>query len=132
MIPEIHTPGDMAQKLGISEAKIQETLGVLKEMGLVSEKDGLLEPCQVRMHLEKNSPTFKRYHSAWRQKIAHDVTSQLEPSGVHYTAALTISRANVAHLRKLLLEHIDATREIAVTSDPEEIYLCSLDFYSLT
>lgn len=132
MLPKRNTLAAVTATLGLPEPRIDGALRQLVEMGLLAESKGAFETRPKRIHLDKTSPTFKTCHGNWRLKIAADVATMQDPTGVHYTSAMTISRDAATKLRQSVLEHIEQARDAAVTSSPEEIFVLALDFYPVT
>jgi len=132
MLPERNNLPAITKALGIPEVRIEGALRQLTAMGLLAQNGTTFETRPKKIHLDRNSPTFKTCHSNWRLKIAADVSTFQEPEGVHYTSALTISREAAQKLRQDVLGHIELARQTSVMSDPEEIYILALDFYQVT
>ena len=132
MLPERNSSLRVARALGLPEPRVESALRTLTEMGLLEERAGRFETRPKRIHLDKSSPTFKTCHGNWRLKIAADVGSLGDPSGVHYTSAMTISRDAAAKLKQDVLDQITAARAAAVASKPEELFILALDFYPVT
>jgi hypothetical protein len=132
MIPERNNLSAITKAIGIPELRVEGALRQLTAMGLLAPNGLSYETRPKKIHLDRNSPTFKTCHSNWRLKIAADVSTFQEPEGVHYTSAMTISREAAQKLRQDVLAHIELARQTSVLSDPEEIYILALDFYQLT
>jgi len=132
LLPDCSDALAIAERLGMAPERIAVAIRLLEEMGLVTRVDGGYQLVNRRLHLDKNSPTFKRYHASWRAKILHDVSTRSRLDGIHYTSLVTVSRAKVDEIRKLILDHIESTRSEFVDSTPEELYLYSLDFYQVS
>jgi len=132
MLPGRNTLAAVTKALGLPEARVESALRTLVGMGLLAEAKGVYETRFKRIHLDKTSPTFKTCHGNWRVKIAADVSMHQDPTGVHYTSAMTISRDAAEKLRQTVLEHIEKARATSVDSAPEEIYVLALDFYQVT
>jgi hypothetical protein len=132
MLPGRNTLPAVARALGLPEPRVEGALRELVEMGLLSRDGAAYQPRPKRIHLDKTSPTFKTCHGNWRLKIAADVATMQDPTGVHYTSAMTISREAALKLRQTVLEHIEQARAAAVAAAPEEIYVLALDFYPVT
>lgn len=135
MLPGKNTLAAITTSLGLSEIRVEGALRELVEMGLLAKVGGKTESYETRpkrIHLDKTSPTFKTCHGNWRLKIAADVATMQDPTGVHYTSAMTISRDAATKLKQSVLEHIEQARDAAVTSTPEEIFVLALDFYAVT
>lgn len=132
MIPERNTLAKVAAALGLPPVRVEGALRTLAGMGLLAEEKGSFVTRPKRIHLDRSSPTFKTCHSNWRVKIAADVASYQDPTGVHYTSAMTISKAAAEQLRQDVLAHIEAARNTAMMSAPEEIFVMALDLYAVT
>ncbi len=132
MLPGRNSLAEITAALGLPEARVESALRTLVAMGILAEAPGgAFTTRPKRIHLDKTSPTFKTCHGNWRLKIAADVATYQDPTGVHYTSAMTISREAAQKLRQAVIEHIAAAREMAVGSAPEGIYVLALDFYAV-
>ncbi len=132
MVPDRNNLPAITKALSIPELRVEGALRQLTAMGLLAQNGAAYETRPKKIHLDRNSPTFKTCHANWRLKIAADVSTFQEPEGVHYTSAMTISRNAAQKLRQDVLAHIELARQTSVVSDPEEIYILALDFYQLT
>lgn len=132
MLPGRNTMEKITDGLGLPEERVDGALRELTDMGLLEKNGDHYETRPKKIHLDRSSPTFKTCHNNWRVKIAADVAATREPDGIHYTSAMTISRAAAEKLRGDILEHISAARDVAVQSDPEEVFILALDLYQVT
>ena len=70
------------------------------------------------------------HHQNWRTRAVMD-TQDFENTNVHYTAVQTVSKADFARLKELLLQFISEASQIAGPSKPEEGLALTCDLFTI-
>lgn len=132
-IDEGVTAEEAAAKLHISKEAATRLLQSLAEIGLVHEKegDGRYTSLLDSVHLGTDSTALVRHHLNWRAKVSSDLTTQGIGSGTHYSSLMTMSPADALIIKKFILDHLEASREVIIKSPSEKLYCYLLDFYPL-
>jgi hypothetical protein len=131
-LPGKHTAESIAERLAISRRAAERAIAELLELGiLATERHGLVSAVDS-IHLGKDSPFVNRSHRNWRHKTAEELDqTPASLPGLHYSAVVSLSEADAARLREIIMKHIEATRRVIIPSPAEELYVQCLDFYRL-
>lgn len=129
-IPRLQTPKALSEHFNLSLVKIEEVLRFLEEAGLAvrSNSKWLIGPYHT--HLAKSSAHLIRHHANWRIK---SLTSLDEPrdDDLHYSLVCSLSKIDLAELRKQTLSFIESTVSTIKNSPEEELAVFNVDFIKL-
>jgi uncharacterized protein (TIGR02147 family) len=130
-IAEYQTTKSLSERLHIKESVVLSHLEQLQERGLV-ECAGQRWRYKTggEFHAKKESTEVLMHHQNWRQRAILDAQDFTNDS-LHFTAIQTLSRADVARIKELLLEFVARSNEIASPSKPEEAVALICDFFRI-
>jgi uncharacterized protein (TIGR02147 family) len=130
-LPGVHTPESLAGSLGITAEQTRRTLADLAVLGLVESTAKGWQSRRDSVHLGKDSPNFVRSHVNWRLKTIADATTGGAMPGTHYSSVISMSEKTAREIDRLILDHLEKTRDAILPSPPERLYVYCLDFYPL-
>lgn len=119
----------IAKALNLAEMEIKFILARLEVMGLVKQEKGQWKCLQDSMHLAKDSPFIRSLHSTWKTKILSDFQSSSNIEGTHFSGILAVSESDYQKIREQLVKFLNNLRKTAENSEPQNVYLLSIDCY---
>ena len=129
-LPDCRTSSDIASRLNLPLARVEETLRWLIERGIVSKgKDGLTVGTRA-MHVGRDSPHVAKHHMNWRLKAIE----RLDPPGdqdLHYTSLLGVSVDCMEAIRSRLLSLLSEIDPLVEKSLEKEFVLFQFDLMRL-
>lgn len=126
-IEEFQTSEAISGKLNLKISQVKKILTQLKEMRLVTEKNGRYIHQSGNLHVSSSSSHNLVNHMNWRMRALLKVQ---EEEGIHYTGTFSISKKDIPQLKSHLLEFIKKQREIIGASGAEEVYCFNCDLFS--
>lgn len=129
-IPEFQNVEAIAQRLGLAENFVQQSLIALQTLGLVKQEGSKWKNTTEHIHLSKSSPMNSVQNSNWRQRAVLK-TQDPHESGLHYTVVQTLSREDFEKIRELFFKSLDQYRAIANPSKEEELICLNIDFFKV-
>lgn len=131
-IPEFQSVQMVAQKLRLSMTRANEIVEFLQSIGLVtSTPDGRIVVGTTRIHLGSDSPLIAKFHTNWRIKSIQSLEKENFKEDLHYSSAITVSKADALMLKESLIKKIEEVKTVIRDSPAEELHCFSLDFFSL-
>lgn len=129
-LPQMKTKTQIAESLGLSEAKVAEGLDFLIRIGLlVTTKNGLqIGPRHV--HLNSDSPLITRHHTSWRFHAIQSLEAATSDD-LHYSGAISLSKAAALEIRSKLIKVFKENMTLMRDSKEEVAYVYNYDFYRL-
>ena len=118
----------IADRLGLSELFVIQSLEMLEKFRLVQKKGNSWILNSDSIHLPKSSPLNSVQHGNWRQRAVLK-SQDLSDDGLHFNVVQTLSHEDFEKLKVLLLKTIDDYRKVANPSPPEELICFSCDFF---
>lgn len=129
-IPELQTREALAQYFNIGLERIDKVLEFLVKSGLAYLNKNSYTTGIPVIRLGKDSPHIFKHHSHWRQQSIESLEREA-PLDLHYSAAVTLSKNDISKLKDRMLEQIKENINIVRDSPSEEVYVYTLDFFSL-
>ena len=129
-IPQFQTKEAMSRRLGLSIARVADTLTFLISAGLVSQDGNIFKMSQKSIHLGTDSPLLGKHHSNWRMRAIDSLDKTPEDS-LHYSSAITLSHSDYEKVRSRLIETIKEIKATIRDSKQEEIYCFNLDLFGI-
>lgn len=120
----------IATRLRLSEKLVEETLAGLERIGLAAKTPRGWEASTRLIHVGHESPLLAVKHAHWRRKSAEQAALAAE-SDLHFSAVLTMSRADAVRLRRMCVDFIERTRALVEPSKEEDIHGFVCDFFGL-
>ncbi len=127
-IPEFQTVKALSHRLCLPEGLTLNYLKRLQQYGLVRETKQGWEYAGGQFHRPRNSPFVVLHHQNWRSRAVLDAQN-FNNESIHYTSVHTLSSADVARLREMLLEFISQSNALAQPSQPEESVVLTVDLF---
>lgn len=130
-IKEFQTVDSIAMRLHLPKKFVTECLEQLQVWGFVRQLGNIWEYSGGEFHLPKDSPLVILHHQNWRNKAVQDAQAMGNES-LHFTNVHTVSRANLALLKELLLKFISESNDLLKSSGEEDCVVILCDLYSLS
>jgi uncharacterized protein (TIGR02147 family) len=128
-IPNCREAGDFAGLLGLSVKSINKVLAVLEQMGLVERhRNAGWRISGETVFIPRTSAYVALHHQNWRA-LAVDDARMSESDGIHYTMVQSMGRQDYERLKTMILEFIDASKQIAEPSPSEMLTAMSIDWF---
>lgn len=129
-IPSLRNPSALADRLKLDESTIIKVLQQLIDLGLAVKNGNQFFPTRTKLHLPKESHFNSLNHAHWRTKAVEN--SFLNRDGdIHYSSVCTLSRDDIEKIKQIILQSIDASREIIEPSKEEDLYCLNIDWFRL-
>jgi hypothetical protein len=129
-IPELRTKHALAEYLHLPVKKVVETLEFLVTAGLARQVGEHFEADSTLLRIGNDSPHIQKHHANWRVQ-ALEALDREDKNDLHYSAVVSLSRADIRHLKDRMLEHIKEYVSTIRESKEEEVCVLSLDFFNL-
>jgi hypothetical protein len=130
MLPEYQRVDALAARLGLPGDLIRSALEGLESMGLAEKKLEKWVALRTDIHLGNESLWASVYHSSWRQKSIMKVQER-NPENLHFTGVHSMKKSDAERIRTLMQDAIQEVRDLANSSNEEEVFCLICDFYQL-
>lgn len=120
----------IADYLDLSKKQTKNILEFLLTSGLCKEERGKILIGPSSTHLEAHSPWVRSHHINWRNK-AIEKMNQEEDAQLHYTAPLTISKADALKLRGMIVQFLEQMDKVIEPSPSEELRCLNIDWFKI-
>jgi uncharacterized protein (TIGR02147 family) len=129
-IPGLHSPEAISKYFSIPVQKVTRILDFLVKRGLCIKRDNEYGIGTSMTHLSPESPFAPRHLANWRLKaIEHHST--LRDDELAFSSALTLSRADFAKIKELLLDTVKKTYQIVGPSQNEVLGCINIDWFEV-
>lgn len=134
-LPHVRTEAQLCRCLSLDLISVQRALGILIRLGLVEKEGddrGQSEYSAVlnAAHLNSSDPAIALHHQTWRMKALSQIHKDPK-SGIHYSAAASVSSEDLKALKALLLDTIRTFVEKVKASPPETMVAITMDLFNL-
>lgn len=129
-IPQYQSKEAICKKLNLSTETVTTALEFLVDRGLAIEKVGKYSIGKSRVHLPRESPIIFNHHTNWRLEAIKSFDDN-RIDNLHYSAVISISKADAKKIKKLLIDAIEKVEPILIPSPEEEIHSICVDFFEL-
>jgi uncharacterized protein (TIGR02147 family) len=129
-VPQFQTKVALIQKLGITEDRLNEAVAFLEEAGLIERRNEKFLPTALHLHIGNDQDLIVRHHTNWRLRTL-DAIANPQREDLHYSSVVSLSVADAARLKSLILDFIEKSRKIVEASPEEELYTFCADFFAL-
>ncbi len=121
----------ISNRLGLDKKKTREAVDFLIKYSLIVEgQDGKLMIGPTMIHLDSHSLQIARHHQNWRlQAFRHYENPGKEET--FYTAAVTLSEADVAKIREMIISFISTSNDLIRNSPSEKLYCICMDWFEV-
>lgn len=124
------TPEALAQRLHLTQKRTQETLQFLREMGLVTEHQGVWQFSGKSLHFPKESSINTAHQISRRHQVIRSI-EQENPENIHFSSLFTISEPAFRKLKSDLLNYIEDSHNTISSSGTDDIHALCLDLFRL-
>lgn len=129
-IPETRTPKAIADRLGLSLGRVREVLDFFLERGLAKREGDEYVTTAKHVHLKSDSPLISKLHANWRVHALQSLDRR-HPDDLHYSSAITLSKADIGKIREILVNAITEAHKVLGPSKEERLCAFALDFYEI-
>jgi len=120
----------LADHLQLSFDEVRRIADQLIEWGLIGETNGVLRNLQVSVHLARNHHLTPNYHLNWRLRALSNM-DDADTRRLHFSSTVSLSRADAAKIREMLLSSLRAQDDLIAGSKEEELWHLNIDWFSL-
>ncbi len=129
-ISSLQTVSELCAYFHLEEATVREALEFLTSRGFAKYSNHKYSIGPSHIHLPKDSAFIRNLHTNWRlQAVASLDRRRVED--LHYSVVYSLSREDVARIRRILLDTIERNMEIVKPSKEEVLYCNSIDFFEV-
>lgn len=129
-VPTFRSSEKIAEKLGLTAARVQEILEFLLQKGLAHKIANQYRTEKPFLHLEKNSPLISKHHANFRvralQALDHERNHDL-----HYSLVFSVEKKDLPKVRECLVKALEGCAEIIRPSREEELACLCIDLFSV-
>jgi plasmid maintenance system antidote protein VapI len=129
-LPQYGNTESLAEALRLPRARVAEIVEFLLRIGVLKNEDNRLSPGPRHVHLNNDSEMILKHHSNWRLHCLSNLQF-IDKEDLHYSAALSISRAGAFQVKDAILETLKKTVTIVGSAKVETAYVLNFDFYKL-
>jgi uncharacterized protein (TIGR02147 family) len=123
MNPQTRTIQSISKRLNLPSAVVEEHLQFLEAWSFVTKRSGQYEPGVKRIHIDSDSPFIVQHHRNWHLEAMRALGEKREHD-LNYSGALSMSKADAAKVKELLLNAIGAIeKQIRPSADEETVGL---------
>lgn len=130
MVPGYERAPRLAERLGVSDARLAEILAGLEAIGVIRRDAGRITVLVERLNLPGTSPLVVQHHTNWRVRAINAVERR-DLAELHYSGVAAIARADIPKLREALIRAIVACAETAKESKADDLCAMTVDLFRL-
>lgn len=127
-VSELQSRAALRDHLRLPAREVDPIIEFLVQHGVLDESRGRLKQGSARIHLPKGSPFLPKHHTNWRikaiQSLDHERTQDL-----HYSMVMSLSKADVEKMRRIILEAIQRTEQVLRETGDEVVYSFCIDWF---
>jgi uncharacterized protein (TIGR02147 family) len=128
-MPELQK-GSWMQSLPFSRKKLEAAIQWMAKHHLIENKNGKWVSNLELLHLERDSPLIKGFHSQWRRQALNQL-DQGDDRDFFFTAPISLSQKDFEKIRNLLLQTVESVDEILIPSPDEAIACLNIDLFRI-
>jgi uncharacterized protein (TIGR02147 family) len=132
-VPGFDNPKEIASYLHMDTKKVREVIDFLTSIGVLgyeTDQGDSLKVGRKSIHLGADSPLIAKHHTNWRLQAIRSL-ERTNPEDLHYSSVISISEADAARVREILVKTIESIKPIIRQSDEEAVKCLSLDFFKV-
>jgi len=129
-VPGFQDADSIASHFHLNKSTVNRAVEFLLETGLCKMKDGKLQHAVQTTHVPADSPLASRHHKNWRLK-AMERYPHLGASELAFTMPVTLSVADIARVRKMLLNFIQEVDRVFDKSPSEKLRCLNIDWFDV-
>lgn len=127
--PGPHDFRNISKRLHLEETKVIRAIQILKEIGLVKEKNGQLELTEKMIHANDASDFSHLHHRNWRSQAIRKFESGVDKPDFQFTGVVSLNAQTFMEIRNLLQKQIHEVREKVRSSDEDRIACLNMDWF---
>lgn len=127
-VPTLRTPAALAERFGLTRARVEETLASLESMGLARAEGARWRLTDRFLHLSRHSPAARANHAAWRLKAMENIQRGFD-TPIQYSSVFSIARDDIPRLEELVRRFIEESRALVAASPEEEVACFLMDLF---
>lgn len=120
----------IAEHFAFSKKQTKLILDFLLSTGLCKDERGKIIVGPSSTHLESTSPWVRVHHTNWRQKALQEMRRE-EPAKLHYTAPMTLSKADALKIREMVVQFLEQVDKVIEPSPSEELHCLNIDWFKV-
>ena len=129
-VPHLQTKEAIAQHFHLPLKKVVSVLEFLVSTGLAQQMGERFTTDNSLVRIGNESTHIQKHHTNWRTQAVESLDRE-DLQDLHYSAVVSLSKADARHLKDRMLEHIKEYVNTIRDSKEEEVYSLCLDFFSL-
>jgi uncharacterized protein (TIGR02147 family) len=132
-IPRFRGVAEISSYLQLDIKKVREAIEFLTSVGLLDYDSSKVKSLVVgheRIHLGADSPLIAKHHANWRLQALRAL-ERPDSEDLHYSSAISISEADAARVREILIRTIETIKSIIKQYDGETAKCLSFDFFKI-
>jgi uncharacterized protein (TIGR02147 family) len=129
-LPDMDDEGAIAARLKLPKERVHQALTFLLDAGLLAREDGKYRLVAKRTHLGSRSPLAPAHHRNWRVQSMSRYES-MSSRDFAFTAPISLSRADFARVRELIVQVVADVAKVVEPSDCEELAILNIDWLAL-
>ena len=129
-IPQFQSPVEIAKRLRLPMAKVNNILQFLVSVGLVKKTDEKFLPGESQLYLEKSSPLISKHHTNWRMR-AIDSLDRNAANDLHFSSAFTLTEEAAIQIRQILVQAIEDSVNVVKPAKEEQLMVMAIDLFDL-
>lgn len=114
----------------LPQKQMNTVIDFLLKTGLIQQVGSELHAGISVIHLGNDSQSIYKHHTNWRLQAIESLERE-DIYDVHYSAVVTLSKADIKKIKNLLLEQLKENIEIIKASNEEELCVLNIDFFNL-
>jgi uncharacterized protein (TIGR02147 family) len=129
-VPALRTKEALARYFRLPVKKVAAVVEFLVECGLAEQRGEQFQTGSSVLRIGNDSPHIQKHHANWRTQALESLDRE-ELHDLHYSAAVSLSLADVRRLKSQLLDQIKENLAVVRDSKEEEVFVYCVDFFGL-
>lgn len=130
-IKKLQNPESLCHYLSLPQKEVLEILEFLVKNNLAVREGNRYLIGPTHIHLSDRSNFLRQHHMNWRLRAMDALESKTNSADLHYSAAITLSKADAIQLRKMILENISDYLKLIRTSNEEAGFAICIDLFEI-
>ena len=130
-IKSYQTKEALASYLGLPVGTVAEALEFLSQVGMAIKEGSRYRIGPSYVYVGPDSPNLAKHHSNWRLKSIDAFSRRGRRDEIHFSAALTLSRADFEKYKELQRKRLEEDMEFFKASEEEGGFALCLDLFEI-
>lgn len=127
--PGPHDFRSISKKLQVGETKILRALQILKDIGLIKERNGQLFLTEKMIHASDASDFSHLHHRNWRSQAIRKFEAGVQKPDYQFTGVVSLDPKTFTEIRSLLQKQLEETKERVRAAREERIACLNVDWF---